>query len=122
MKLRTKIIIAVGALLLFMMLLPMIVIKAVPDWAGLGFLLFSFFVVEPLVVAGVGILAGTDVRRLWWLPLFSAAIFPLLFGVAVSDFVLDLYFYSAIYLIIGYFFMLITHFIKKIVMKNKTVK
>ena len=122
MKLRTKIIIAVGALLLFMMLLPMIVIKAVPGWAGLGFLLFSFFVVEPLVVAGVGILAGTDVRRLWWLPLLSAVSFPLLFGIAVSDFVLDLYFYSAIYLLIGYCAMLVAYFIKKAVMKCGSVK
>ena len=83
---------------------------------------FSFFAVDPLVVAGLGVLAGTDVRRLWWLPLLSVVCFPLLFGIAVSDFVWDLYIYSAIYLPIGYCAMLVTYFIKKRAMKDKAVK
>ena len=121
MKLKTKIIITVAVLLLFMMILPMTALKLFPDESGFGLWFISFFAVNPLIVAGLGVLAGTDARRLWWSPFLSAAIFPLLFGVAISDFVPDLYFYSVIYLIIGYFFMLVTYFIKKIILKSKTV-
>ena len=63
-----------------------------------------------IVIIALSITAGTDIRRLWWIPLTISALFPLLFGIAISDFVWDLYFYSAIYLPIGILAMLGTHF------------
>ena len=110
MKVGIKILIAFATTVLAMLLLPLVVIKCFPDWLGIGFLFVTFFTVNPIVITALSIMAGTDIRRLWWIPLAISALFPLLFGIAISYFVWDLYFYSAIYLPIGILGMLVTHF------------
>lgn len=114
-----KIIITVASLILFMMILPWLAIKFADGWAVTGLWMFAFFTVNPALVIGLSIMAGTELRKLWWIPVAISALFPLLFGVAIGDFVWDLYVYSAIYLPIGMLAMLGTHFSMKIAMKRK---
>lgn len=118
-KTITKIIITVASLILFMMVLPWLAIKFADGWAVTGLWMFAFFTVNPALVIGLSIMAGTEVRNLWWIPLAISALFPLLFGVAIGDFVWELYVYSAIYLPIGLLAMLGTHFGMKFALKRK---
>ena len=118
-KTITKIIITVASLVLFMMALPWLAIKFADGWAVTGLWMFAFFTVNPALVIGLSIMAGTEVRNLWWIPLAISVLFPLLFGVAIGEFVWELYVYSAIYLPIGLLAMLGTHFGIKIAMKRK---
>jgi len=110
----TKIIITVVSLLLFMMVLPRLAIEFGDGWAATGLWMFAFFTVNPALVIGLSIMAGTELRKLWWIPIAISALFPLLFGVAIGEFVWDLYVYSVIYLPIGLLAMLGTHFGMKI--------
>ena len=114
-----KIIITVASLILFMMILPWLAIKFADGWVVTGLWMFAFFTVNPALVIGLSIMAGTELRKLWWIPLAISALFPLLFGAAIGDFVWDLYVYSAIYLPIGLLAMLGTHFGMKIALKRK---
>ena len=118
-KTITKIIITGASLVLFMMALPWLAIKFADGWAVTGLWMFAFFIVNPALVIGLSIMAGTELRKLWWIPLAISALFPLLFGVAIGEFVWDLYVYSAIYLPIGSLAMLGTHFGMKISLKRK---
>ncbi|MBQ4559282.1 MAG: hypothetical protein IJN64_05715 [Lachnospiraceae bacterium] len=119
MKIRTKIIIAAVVIVLFMFVLPWAAIELVEGLATTGLWFFAFFTVNPLLVICLSIMAGTDLRKLWWIPLAIAALFPLLFGLAISDFVWDLYVYSSIYLPVGILAMLGTHLGKKYALKRK---
>ena len=118
-KTITKIIITVASLILFMMVLPWLALQFGDGWAVTGLWIFAFFTVNPALVIGLSIMAGTELRKLWWIPLAISTLFPLLFGAAIGEFVWDLYVYSAIYLPIGLLAMLGTHFGKKIVLKRK---
>lgn len=104
---------ALGALLLFMLVLPWLATFSPDGLATTGLWMFAFFIVYPVLSAALGILAGTDISRLFWIPLAIAALFPLLFSLAIGDFVADLYVYSAFYLPLGAITMAVTHFVKK---------
>ena len=117
MKLGTKVIIAIIATVLFMLVLPLLAMLLFKDESGMGLFFLCFFVVNPLFVIALGIMSGTDLKRLWCVPLTVAVAFPLLFGVAIRDLVLDFYFYSAIYLPISALAMLGTHLAIKIAKK-----
>ncbi len=66
--------------------------------------------VNPALVIALSIMAGTELRKLWWIPLAISALFPLLFGAAIGDLIWELWVYSAIYLPIGLLAMLGTYF------------
>ena len=119
MKLIVKIIIMVTSLILFMMIFPLMAIKFFTETSGFGLFLVLFFAVNPILTVFLGALAGTDIKRLWWFPLVIAILFPPFFGVAIGEFVLDLYVYSCIYFSIGVLAMLIAHFVKKLISQRK---
>ena len=118
-KTITKIIITAVSLVVFMMFLPLLAIKFADGWAVTGLWMFAFFTVNPALVIGLSIMARTELRRLWWIPVAISTLFPLLFGIAIGEFVLELYVYSVIYLPIGILAMLGAYFGKKLVLKNK---
>jgi len=70
--------------------------------AGMAICLILFFAADPLVCLLVGIMAGSDPRRLWWLPAAAAAVMPLCFWLCVWEFIPELYIYSGFYLLIGW--------------------
>ena len=102
-----------------MLYFALLAIKFADGWAVTGLWMFAFFTVNPALVIGLSIMAGTELRRLWWIPIVISVLFPLLFAVAIGEFVWDLYVYSAIYLPIGILAMLGTHLGKKLVLKKK---
>lgn len=102
-----------------MFALPWAAIELVEGLATTGLWFFAFFTVNPLLVICLSIMAGAELRKLWWIPLVIAALFPLLFSAAIGELVWDLYVYSAIYLPIGVLAMIGTHFGKKYALRRK---
>ena len=93
-----KILPAVAAVLLCMLVLPLIILRSVEGWDAMGYLILFFLILYPVLAVALGILWGTDLKKLWWLPVGSALLFPPFFWLAVAQVVWELYIYAAIYL------------------------
>ena len=111
MPLKNKIILSVFNILTCMLVLPMILLKFCAPEAAMSVSMLLFFALNPLTSLLIGLMSGTDIKRLFWLPLLNAALFPLLFAIAIGEIVFDLYIYSAIYLAVGAVAMGISHLI-----------
>ena len=119
MKITHKAIVAIGTLIVSMLIVPWIAVKlAEPTW-GMSICLFMFFVINPVVSIALGIMAGTEIKRLWWIPPFAALVFPLFFGLVVWSFVPEMLIYSALYLGVGTAAMLGMYFGMKRISNNK---
>ena len=114
-----KILIAILSWLFLMLLLPLAVINLAPADSGMGFCFLLFFLINPLFFIALGILAGTDFQRLWWIPIVSAILFPLFFALVVQEFVIELFFYSAIYFFAGFLSMFGMYLGKKRIRKRQ---
>ena len=110
MKTKIKVLIIAVSIIVVMLVLPWAATELDEGFATTGLWFLAFFTVNPLLVIVLSIMAGTELRKLWCVPLIVAAVFPLLFSLAIRDMVWDLYVYSAIYLPIGILAMLGTHF------------
>ena len=119
MSLTKKILLAVFTIILVMLVFPVLAVNFAPGDAGLAICFILFFLVDPLAVILLSVMAGTDLRKLWWIPLAVSASFPLFFSVAVWGLVTELFIYSAIYLPIGVLAMLGTHYGIKYLKKKK---
>lgn len=115
MKLIIKITAFALSVLGFMLVLPLAVIKLSPAHFVTGFIMLLFFAVYPVMSAVLGALAGSDIKKLWWMPVAVALLFPLLFSLAVSEMVWELYIYSVIYLLAGLFFMAVSALVVKFI-------
>ena len=93
-----KILSAVAAILLCMLILPALVLQNVQGRDAMGYMVLFLLVLYPALAVGLGILSGTDPKRLWWLPVASAMLFPPFFWISLDGAVWALYVYSAIYL------------------------
>ena len=76
--------------------------------AGMGICLILFFAADPLICVVIGILAGTDLRHLWWMPLAAAAAMPLCFSLCMWEFIPELFIYAMFYLLFSAVSMMIT--------------
>lgn len=113
MRWGAKSLIALGSMIFYMAVLPLVSVEYGEDWGMMGVWMLCFFIVYPALALGLGIVAGTDARHLWWIPFALAALFPPLFAIAIGELVFDLYFYSAIYLPIGLVAMLVSSLISR---------
>lgn len=96
-----------------MVLLPWLTVKTVKSDAGFAVVLLLLFAVDPVWCAAAGTWAGKDCRRLWAVPLLSAALFVagtwICFEPGETAFLL----YGGIYLGIGLIAMGISHILQK---------
>lgn len=80
--------------------------------AGMALCLLLFFVADPLFCVACGILAGQNVKKRWFLPIVSPALFLLgtwlFFDMGNPDFL----FYTACYLLIGLLAILVRAILK----------
>ena len=93
-----KILVAVAAILLCMLVLPLIILRSVEGWDAMGYLILFFLILYPVLAVSLGILAGTELQRLWWLPVGSALVFPPFSWISLDGVIWELYLYAAIYL------------------------
>ena len=109
---KKKLLLSASLCFVFYLLIPFLAVQFA-GMNGMAVCLLLFFAVDPLVCAIVGVLAGTALRRLWWLPLCAAAAMPFCFFVCVQEFVPELFLYSAGYLVIALLAMGITFLIER---------
>lgn len=119
MKLMTKIIIAISTLLITMLVTPLLIVNLAPADMGMGLIFMLFFAIDPLAIIILSIIAGTDLRRLWWIPIVGALCLPLGYSVVIQEFVVELFAYSALYIGAGLIAMFGTHFGIKAANKRK---
>jgi len=81
--------------------------------SGMGISFLLFFAADPLICACIGVIAGTDPKHLWWLPIVAALLMPSCFWLCVSEIIPELFVYSIGYLLSGLFCMGVTAFVKK---------
>lgn len=86
---------------------------------GIDLIFVCLYILNPLLALIIGSIAGTELRKLWWLPFAMAMAFPLLLGISLSEIVVELYVYSAVYLLIGILAMLGMHLIRGLRSKRK---
>lgn len=119
MSVKKKSCIAIVTMLVVMLILPLIAVRIVSSDAGMALCFILFFAVNPLVVISLSVMAGTELRKLWWVPLLAAVVFPLFFGIVVMELVTDLFIYSALYLAVGLLAMIGMHFGIKVAKRGK---
>lgn len=119
MSVKKKSCIAVVTILVVMFILPLLVVHIVSSDAGMALCFILFFAVNPLMVIALSVMAGTELRKLWWSPLLAAVLFPVFFGIVVRELVKDLFIYSALYLAVGLLAMIGTHFGIKVAKRGK---
>lgn len=117
MKTRMKILIATFLMFIFLAGLPWLAIQT--GSIGIDLIFVCLYILNPLLALIIGFIAGTELRKLWWLPFAVAVAFPLLLGISLSEIVVELYVYSAVYLLIGMLAMLGMHLIRGLRSKRK---
>ena len=118
MKTKSKIIVSIIFMVICLLVLPAVAIRAVPAEAAMGISFLLFFAVDPFLILVLGITAGTETRRLWWLPVSASIFFPIGFSIAILEPVWDLFIYAAIYLGVGLLAMLGTHVGRRLIGKK----
>lgn len=81
--------------------------------SGMGICFLLFYIVNPMFSAFCGIFAGTDIKKLWAVPLIVPALFIagvwMFFDFGEPDFLL----YAGTYLVIGIITTLLSYVIKR---------
>ncbi len=97
-----RILIAVPITLICLLVLPVLAFRGAEGWDTVGYIILFFLILFPAHAALLGVLAGTSLKRLWWLPVGSAVLLPPFMWIAVAGVVWELYLYAAIYLGISF--------------------
>ena len=96
-----------------MFALPWLAVTLVKGDGGMAACFILFFAVNPVFSIILGIFAGEDVRRSWWLPVISVVFFLagtwIFFDMGEVAFIM----YAAGYLVLGIAAMLVSAFIRK---------
>ena len=96
-----------------MLMLPALAARLVNAEDGMAVCLALFFVVNPLFSACIGVYAGRDLQRFWFLPIFPAAFFLLGAWLFLDAGETAFLIYAAAYALLGYAAMLISWFMRK---------
>ena len=107
MNFTKRIIMILALIIISMLVVPLILINTVKADAGLLVVLILFFCIYPVVSAFVGVIAGKDMKYLWYMPILVAVLFWILSSITYKS--AFPFVYSAVYLIISAICMLITH-------------
>ena len=100
-------------MLFILLLLPFIVIKTSKEVEFMGIMIILFFIINPIAAAIINSMIGTDVKKMWWLPLLFSIMFLLSYWLILEEIILDLTFYAVIYMIIGIISMITSCILKK---------
>ena len=119
MKRRTKMIVAIGTILVTNLIVPLLIVRLAPAEWGMGLCILLFFAGIPVMEMYWGVLAGSELKKLWWIPVAGAFSFPILFSLAVWGPVWELFLYSIFYALIGGAAMAVAHYAKQYKEKHK---
>ncbi len=75
MNFRKRLITILGIIIISVLVVPLILVHTVQPQAGMPVTLFLLFVLYPGISVAVGIIAGKDGKRLWFVPFLLAVLF-----------------------------------------------
>ena len=119
MSTKKKCCIVLITLLIVMLVLPLVAVRLVSSDAGMALLIILFLILNPATVIVLSIMAGTDIKKLWWTPLLSAVVFPAFCTIVFEEMVVELLVYSGLYLGVGAVAMLGSYFGNRMQQKRK---
>lgn len=90
----------IGAAVL-MLIVPWLAAVSVPENAAMLIMLLLLFGADPFFSLLIGFFSGSDVRRLFWLPVLSAGLSLAGMWTALDMGNLQFLFYAAVYLVLG---------------------
>lgn len=97
-----RILTAAPIALICLFLLPFLALQSARGWDVLGYVVLFFFILYPALFIFLGILAGTNPKLLWWLPVGACVLMPPLFWLASGDMTPELYAYAPLYLALAF--------------------
>lgn len=103
---KKKIIIISILMLSVLLILPFILTQLAESHEFMGVMMLLFFIVNPITAAVTNAMIGKDIKKLCWTPILFSIMFLLSYWLVLNEIILDLMFYAAIYLIIGFVFMI----------------
>ncbi len=110
---KKNIILSIAVSAMIMLALPWLAVTFVKGDGGMVACFALFFCVNPIYSMAIGIFAGKNSRRLWSLPVISAALFLIgtwiFFDMGETAFI----FYGMVYLVLGIASMMISTFVRK---------
>lgn len=112
MKLKTKLIIILLSTIINLICLPALIIR-LSDGTSMGFSFLLFFAICPILEISLGIIAGTDIKKLFFVPMIVAFLFPFCYAITIGIIIWELFIYSIMYAISGTLVMLATYYFLK---------
>ena len=111
-----KILYSMLSIIIIMVLLPVIAVFTVRSDMGMAVMIILLFTVNPLFSVMLGIIAGGDFKRMWYIPFLSSVVF--LAGVwCIFDTNMDFLVYAVIYFAAGYISAFLTMYVNKLIIK-----
>jgi len=110
---KNKIILSFLLILLTMFVFPVFIVNFVEPHNSMGWLIILFFGINPILSIVLGILAATDIHRMWYIPLLVPFLFPVLYWIILQQFVVDFYVYSLGYFVVGLVAMIISRLLSR---------
>lgn len=115
-----KLLICLGIFLLAIILCPLgfVLLSQIGAWEGIGFIFILNLLLYPIAFVGMGIVAGTDIKKLWFVPVAASILYLPAMWLVLRSFVIEFTVYAVIYLIIAVVAMLITHSVIRMIRKG----
>ncbi len=115
-----KLLICLGIFLLAIVLCPLgfVLLSQIGAWEGIGFIFILNLLLYPIAFVGIGIVAGTDIKKLWFVPVAASILYLPAMWLILRSLVIEFTVYAVIYLIIAVVAMLITHSVITMIRKG----
>lgn len=78
-------------------------------WNAIGWLFILNFALYPITFIALGIISGTEIKKLWYVPVGAAVLYLPALWLTLQSIMIEFAVYAAIYFAIGVVAMLITH-------------
>ena len=115
-----KLLICLGIFLSAIVLCPLgfVLLSQIGAWEGIGFIFILNLLLYPIAFVGMGIVAGTDIKKLWFVPVAASILYLPAMWLILRSLVIEFTVYAVIYLIIAVVAMLITYSVIRMVRKG----
>jgi len=119
MSTKKRIALIAAILVVALLVIPFFVILCLPKDAGRGIPYILYFVICAIVSVALGIIAGKDIKNLFYTPIILSVLFPFCFAIVTGNMVWRMFLYSLLYLICTSVIMICAHFYTKHKEENK---
>ena len=115
-----KLLICLGIFLLAIVLCPLefVLLSQIGAWEGISFIFILNLLLYPIAFVGMGIVSGTDIIKLWFMPVAASILYLPVMWIILRSLVIEFTVYAAIYLIIAVVAMLTTHSVLRMIRKG----